>query len=81
MAMAGLGIALGNALYGGYDVARGRLRIAFGPPVPMEAPYTICYRDREPRIVDLVARIRTVAERDMAAARALIDEAIGSPLS
>lgn len=81
MAMAGLGIALGNALYGGYDITAGRLRIPFGPAVPMGAPYTICYRGRQPHIADLVARIRTVAERDMAAANALVDEAIDSPFA
>lgn len=81
MAMAGLGIALGNVLYGGYDIAAGRLEVPFGPTIPMGAPYTICYRSGQPHIVDLVARIRTVAERDMATANALIHKAISSPFA
>jgi LysR family glycine cleavage system transcriptional activator len=79
MAIAGLGIALGNALYGMYDITAGRLRIPFGPAVPMGAPYTICYRGRRPHVADLVARIRAVAEQDMSAAEVLVKKATALP--
>ena len=79
MAMAGLGIALGNALYGQHDILAGRLRIPFGPAVPMGAPYVICFRAREPRIAGIASRLREIAEGDVAAATALVASAVDSP--
>lgn len=78
MAMAGLGIALGNALYGQHDILAGRLRIPFGPAVPMGAPYVICFRAREPRTAGIASRLREIAEGDMAAATALVASAVDS---
>lgn len=86
MAARGLGVVLVNALYAHHDLAEGRLAVAFGPAIELPAPYTLYYHDKRPQLIQLVARLKALATRDVeevlgmvAAAGDVRDVAAGEP--
>lgn len=65
MAVAGMGIVLGNALFACGDLAAGRLIVPFGPAMPLPARYMLCFRKRQPQLQRLAEALAGRAERDV----------------